>query len=223
MSVSLVVRSVRAAVFAVVCVLLAVGGHALATGGPPPVWVDAACFLPVFAASCALAGRERSLAAIGAAMLAAQSALHLAFDAVQSRAIASPPPDGGPGSAGPPGMGSAMGHGTAHGAGMSPGHGMRMAMAHTPHAMTSHAVAAHLVAALLASWCLRRGEAALWSLLRRAGALVPGLVAWWRPRTLPVRSAARRTYAPPPLPACRLLLRHALSRRGPPARIPYAT
>jgi hypothetical protein len=165
-------------------------------------------------------------------MLAAQSGLHLAFDAVQSRAIASPGSyDGGPGSAGlpgtghdmAPGMGHAMAHGMAHGSGMSQGHGMRMAMAHTPHAMTSHAVAAHLVAALLASWCLRRGEAALWSLLRRAGALVPGLVAWWRPRALPVRSAVRRTYAPPPLPAIRLLLRHALSRRGPPVRIPYAT
>ncbi|WP_234326512.1 hypothetical protein [Streptomyces sp. NRRL S-337] len=43
----------------------------------------------------------------------------------------------------------------------------------------AHAAAAHVAAALLASWWLRRGEAALWSLLRRAVALVPGLVAWW--------------------------------------------
>ena len=33
MRVSVAVRSVRAAVFAVLCVLLAAGGHALATGG----------------------------------------------------------------------------------------------------------------------------------------------------------------------------------------------
>ncbi len=44
-------------------------------------------------------------------------------------------------------------------------HGMRM---HPSHALTPHAGIAHVSAALLLTWWLRRGEAALWSLLRRA-------------------------------------------------------
>ena len=41
------VRSLRAAVFAALCVLLAAGGHTLATGTAPPVWTQAAGFVPV--------------------------------------------------------------------------------------------------------------------------------------------------------------------------------
>ncbi|MFF0027425.1 hypothetical protein ACFYS7_04330 [Streptomyces avermitilis] len=193
MNASPTVRTVRAAAFAVGCVLLAVGGHALATGAVPPVWLDVAGALPVFAAAFALGGRERSLAGIGGAMLTVQGGMHLAFDAVRPRAERMHMP------------------GTAHG----------MQMAHQPHAMTSHAVAAHLAAALLASWCLRRGEAALWSLLRKAVAFVPGLAAWWRTAPLPAYTAAARPYAPGPHRPRRTLLRHALSRRGPPAAGPY--
>ncbi|MFF7358670.1 hypothetical protein ACFZA1_39590 [Streptomyces filipinensis] len=59
MSVSLAVRSVRAAVFAVLCVLLGAGGHALATGAAPPVGVQVTAFVPVFVGGCLLGGRER--------------------------------------------------------------------------------------------------------------------------------------------------------------------
>ncbi len=188
--VSWAVRSVRAAVFAVVCVLLAVGGHTLATGVVPPVWVDVAGFLPVFAGSAALAGRERSLLGIAVAMLTVQAGLHLAFDA-----------------AGPP----------MHMPGMPQG----VQMASQPQAMTSHAIASHLAAALLASWCLRRGEAALWSLLRKAAAFVPGLAAWWRTAPLPAYARPPRPYAHPRHHLRQALLRHALSRRGPPPGSPY--
>jgi len=194
MSASPMIRSVRAAVFAVVCVLLAAGGHALATGAAPPVWLDAAGFLPVFAAASALGGRERSLAGIGGAMLAVQGGLHLAF-----------------GAAGPHGAMAAHMPGMAHG----------MNMGHHPHALTSHAAAAHITAALLASWCLRRGEDALWSLLRKAAAFVPGLAAWWRTAPLPAYADAPRPYALRPHPLRQVLLRHALSRRGPPTGSPY--
>ena len=193
MGVSWVVRSLRAAVFAVVCVLLAAGGHALTTGAVPPVWVDAACVLPVFAGSAALAGRERSLPGITVAMIAVQGGLHLAFGAAGAPRASTPMP------------------------GMSDG----MRMAASSHAMTSHAVVAHLTAALLASWCLRRGEAALWSLLRRAAAFVPGITAWWHAAPLPA-------YTRPPRPRThgrrlirQMLLRHSLSRRGPPLAAPY--
>jgi len=194
MGVSWAVRSLRAAVFAVVCVLLAAGGHTLSTGAVPPVWVDAACFLPVFAGSAALAGRERSLPGIAVAMLAVQGGLHLAFAAAGPSQASMRMP--------------AMSH--------------SMDMAVPSHAMTSHSVAAHLIAALLASWCLRCGEAALWSLLRRAATtFVPGLAAWWRAAPLPACARPPRPRPHGRHPILQVLLRHSLSRRGPPPSAPY--
>jgi hypothetical protein len=189
------VRSLRAAVFAALCVLLAAGGHALATGAAPPAWVQAAGCLPVFVAGWLLGGRERSLTGIGGATLAAQGGLHLAFCAV----------------------------GRAHAVPLT--HGMRMAHSHS-HALTPHATAAHITAALVMTWWLRCGEAALWSLLRWAAALVPGLAAWWK-----VRQGARSACFVPGFgcraagevrPLRQALLRHALHRRGPPLGTPYA-
>jgi hypothetical protein len=191
MRASLAVRSLRAAVFAVLCVLLAAGGHGLATGEAPPLWADGAGVLALFAAGCLLSGRERSLVGIGGGMLAAQAGLHLGFEAARPR------------------MSMNM-----HGAHMT-----------HQHAMTSHATAAHLAAALVATWWLRRGEAALWSLLRRAVTLVPGLAAWWRVRTGPCHAQAHWNVvcrnAAEPWPLRQVLLRHAVSRRGPPAGLVY--
>lgn len=197
MSASPAVRILRAALFAALCVTLAAAGHGLTTRAVPPTWADGTGFLVVFALSCVLCGRERSLAGIATAMLATQAGLHFAFDAIQSRAAAA--------SAMPmPGM--PMAHSGAHPL--------------TTHPLTTHSAAAHLAAAVLASWWLRRGEAALWQLLRQAVALVPALAAWWRTGS----SSAALPYPvlPPPDsagPAAlrQLLLRHAVSRRGPPA------
>ncbi|MFI6559860.1 hypothetical protein [Streptomyces sp. NPDC050534] len=195
------VRVTRAAVFAALCVLLAAGGHALATGAAPHMWVQAAGFGPVFAAGCLLAGRERSLPAIGAGTLTAQGGLHLAFDAVR------------------PHMAVPM-HGMGAMRGMS-----GMSMAHQ-HALTPHATVAHVGAAAVLTWWLRRGEAAVWSLLRRAASLVPGLAAWWRARggtwRVPDTRGAVRLGAGGPRPLRRLLLRHAVQRRGPPPGTSYA-
>jgi hypothetical protein len=203
MSASPAVRSLRAAVFAVVCVLLAATGHALAMGEMPPLWADAAGFAAVFGLGRALAGRERGLPEIGAGMLLTQAGLHFGFDAARA-ATSAPTPT------------MAMGH-MSH---MS--HIPMAGMARHPHAMTEHATLAHVVAALVASWWLRCGEAALWSLLRRTAALVPGLAAWWRDAPLPARDAdPLRAPADPVRPRRLLALRHAVSRRGPPAAIPY--
>ncbi|MEU9134747.1 hypothetical protein AB0D33_02040 [Streptomyces sp. NPDC048404] len=193
MNASPAVRSLRAAVFAVLCVLLAAGGHVLATGQAPPLWAEGAGLLAVFAAGCALGGRERSLSGIGGAMLVAQAGLHLGFEAARPRMTMNMP-------------------------------GMHMAHP-VAHALTPHATAAHVAAALLATWWLRRGEAALWSLLRRAATFVPGLAAWWRTRTgqSPVRpygEVVGRTPADPS-PLRQALLRHAVSRRGPPAGLAH--
>ncbi|MQY33481.1 hypothetical protein SRB17_14420 [Streptomyces sp. RB17] len=200
------VRGLRAAVFAAVCVLLAAAGHGLAMGDMPPLWADAGGFLVVFGLGWVLGGRERSLPGIGAAMLLAQAGLHLGFDAGHGTA----------GRADAPRMASMPGHAMA----ATHPHTASHAAAH-PH-LTAHAAAAHLLAALAASWWLRRGEAALWSLLRRAAALVPGLIAWWRDTPLPVPAGAAPCVPPDPAPPRLTLLRHAVSRRGPPAPIPYS-
>ncbi|WP_217236092.1 hypothetical protein [Streptomyces sp. AC555_RSS877] len=187
------VRGLRAAVFAALCVLLAAGGHALATGMAPPVWVQGAGFVAVFAGGCLLGGRERSLLPLGGATLAAQGGLHLAFGAARPHAVVAV-------------------------------HGTRM---HPSHALTPHAGLAHVFAALLLTWWLRRGEAALWSLLRRAVAVVPGLVAWWQVlrggRAVPVRPGGVRRAGDGPGALRRIVLRHAVRRRGPPVGLPYAT
>ncbi|KUN03336.1 hypothetical protein AQI95_22735 [Streptomyces yokosukanensis] len=204
MSASPAVRGLRAAVFAAVCVLLAAAGHGLAMGDMPPLWADAAGFLAVLALGWVLGERERSLSGIGTAMLLTQAGLHLGFDAAHR----------GTGRTAVPHMAAMPGHA------MAAMHIHTAAPAH-PH-NTVHATAAHLLAALVASWWLRRGEAALWSLLRRAATLLPGLTAWWRDTPLPAPAGrGPRVPAAPEAPRP-TLLRHTVSRRGPPAPIPYS-
>ncbi|MFD3582168.1 hypothetical protein [Streptomyces sp. NPDC058683] len=211
MNASPAVRSLRAAVFAAVCVLLAAAGHGLAMGDMPPLWADAAGFVAVFALSRALAGRERGLPEIGVGMLLTQAGLHLGFDVAHAVTPAPAPTM----TMAPMRM---HGHVMAGVAGMG---GMAQQHPHA-HALTAHATLAHVVAALVASWWLRCGEAALWSLLRRAAALVPGLAAWWRDAPLPAPAAGPlRAPAEPIRPRRLLALRHAVSRRGPPSAIPY--
>ncbi|MFI9803447.1 hypothetical protein ACIHEJ_03585 [Streptomyces sp. NPDC052301] len=203
MSASPAVRGLRAAVFAAVCVLLAAAGHGLAMGDMPPLWADGAAFGAVLALGWSLGRRERSLPGIGAAMLATQAGLHFAFAAAHRPAGPAPS--------------QAM-----HMASM-PGHTMAaMDAASMPHATAAQAAVAHLLAALLASWWLRRGEAAVWSLLRRSVALVPGLVAWWRAAPLPATAVRTLSVPAGPEPPRRPALRHAVSRRGPPPSIPYS-
>ncbi|WP_416971167.1 hypothetical protein [Streptomyces sp. 4F14] len=194
------VRGLRAAVFAAVCVLLAAGAHLVAVGETPSAGAQGLGFCVVFGAGWMLGGWERSLGGIGGATLVTQGALHLGFGAVtrDGRRMK--------------GMNMQLSPHSAH---LGPAH------LNLVHHSTPHTLAAHLLAALLTSWWLRRGEAALWSLLRWAVALVPGLVAWWRG---PVRvGGAREALRPwPYLPAPRrLLLRHAVRRRGPPGPVPY--
>lgn len=154
----------------------------------------------VFVTALLLGARERALPGILALTLGSQGALHLAFEAAGSASSTGP-----------------------HGRAMP---GMRMPVQHATlaHAAMPHMTGAHIAAALVASWWLRRGEAALWSLLRRAGTLVPGLLAWWHGPTAyaeaapdPLRSAPRGTIRPPR----QALLRHAVCRRGPPSWNPY--
>ncbi|MEU0117731.1 hypothetical protein ABZ137_29605 [Streptomyces bobili] len=208
-------RTVRAAVFAAVCVLLAALGHVLMSGDRLPWWTLGAGAAATGAAGWGLAGRERGLPLIVTVVVAAQTALHTAFSLAHPAA----------GAAGTAAMdahvGMDMGMGAVHG--------------HVPHAtdLMGHAgavadgggpssygmLAAHLLAALLCGLWLAHGERAAFRVLRAfAGRLAAPLrmlfaavpAAPERPRA---RVRRRGTDRAPRL----LLLVHAITSRGPPA------
>ncbi len=77
-------RTVRAAVFAAVCVLLAALGHVMMSGSQVPGWALAVGLTVTGAAGWCLAGRERGLPLIVTVVVAAQTALHSAFSFAQS-------------------------------------------------------------------------------------------------------------------------------------------
>ncbi|GHH69742.1 hypothetical protein GCM10017673_20700 [Streptosporangium violaceochromogenes] len=72
-------RLTRAAAFSAVCVALAAFGHLAAGGSGPRAWAVTTGGVTITAVASALAGRERSTVAIGAALTAAQLFLHELF------------------------------------------------------------------------------------------------------------------------------------------------
>jgi hypothetical protein len=220
-------RTLRAAVFAAVCVLLAALGHVLMSGRDVPVWALAGAAAVTGAAGWCLAGRERGLPSVVAVVVAAQAVLHEAFSLAGSAS-------GGSGAVGMSGMGS-MGMGSMGSMGMgSMGTGAAgmgsMDMAHmgangmdgTAYSLGGGSpslgmLAAHLLAALLCGLWLAHGEKAAFRILRAvAGRLAAPLrlllalpVTPDRPR-VPLRRR-RSDRAPRGLP-----LVHAITSRGPP-------
>ncbi len=85
-------RAVRAATFAVVCVLLAATGHVLMSGVPVPGRTISVALLSTAVAAWALAGRERGPAAVTTAAVGAQAALHTVFTLAHTVAHAPSPP-----------------------------------------------------------------------------------------------------------------------------------
>ncbi|WP_431043169.1 hypothetical protein ACQUSR_15605 [Streptomyces sp. P1-3] len=245
-------RLLRAAVFTAACVALAAGGHALASCAPVPLWTLAAGGLGVFAVVVALAGRERSLPGIAAALALGQLALHTLFglaqqgsamaqargaDGSESRVIALAAKllcESAPGR-----LDAARAHQIVTNAGIDPtAHGGAHAGAAGPAAHPSlletlppspSMVLGHLLAALAAGWLLRRGEAALWRVVRlsTAGVGVRALRAALRL----VRALRTGLLRPEPLTGVRVsradrrdelgpthtvALQHSVIRRGPP-------
>ncbi|WP_055717867.1 hypothetical protein, partial [Streptomyces torulosus] len=167
-------RTVRAAMFAAVCVLLAALGHVTMSGSPVPWWAMGTAAAATGGVGWCLAGRERGLPLIVSVVLAAQTALHSGFSLAQP---AHPAGAGGPvaggsvdgGSAGGGfGGASAMEMGSAH-----MDHTVHMGSAghmghadHTgylmdgPFTASSGMLAAHLLAALLCGLWLAYGERA---------------------------------------------------------------
>ncbi|MFC5957936.1 hypothetical protein ACFP51_26745 [Streptomyces pratens] len=235
-------RTVRAAVFAVVCVLLAALGHVLMSQTAVPGWALAAGAAATGVTAWLLAGRERGPWLVGSVAVAAQAVLHTLFAFAQ--ALVHPgPSDGGSllerglgnllmrQHAAPLSPGDGMGHGMGDGTGgEAAGTPHSVYSAHADHAAHSMAadgmsstgmLAAHLLAALVCALWLARGERAVFRILRAfAGRLfVPlrGLLLRWpappdRPRVRARRAGRDR------MPR-RLLLTHTITTRGPPAGV----
>ncbi|MHA6761730.1 hypothetical protein [Streptacidiphilus sp. PAMC 29251] len=287
-SATLDLRVLRALPFAVVCVVVSAMGHDLAGGGAVPCGTLLLGGLAVWALAAALAGRERSLRSIAAALAVGQLGLHLLFHQL---AMASGGMAGMTGStrmggmADMPGMaGMAMPTGAHAGGGSSAlaalaakllcgpggasaggasagltlppgttaaqlvaraGISPHLALASTPHlplwthtaylGLTPLMLLGHLLAAATAGWWLRRGEAAVWRVLRVSVQLTETLARVWTAplRTLLALAAgwlrgllgqlgpdAEARFRPmdgedrPPLRTAQL--RHQLTRRGPP-------
>ncbi|MBO0652435.1 hypothetical protein J1792_06410 [Streptomyces triculaminicus] len=243
-------RLIRAAVFTAVCVLLSAGGHVLASCASVPLWTLGAGFALVLAAVVPLAGRERSLPGITAFLAVGQLALHTLFGLGQRGAGTSGravPSEGhlvhfaGQLICDQRPMSAAQARRVITDAGLDPSvHPMGPAApapatggasAAFPHALLPSLpmVLGHLLAALAVGWLLRRGEAALWRLVRLSARSARDVVDAALVRALgaalvlvglraPASPAvpARRTRADDESPLRAPELRHSVIRRGPP-------
>jgi hypothetical protein len=179
-------RLLRAAVFTAVCIALSAAGHSLASCAAVPWWTLLAGFLGVFAVVAPLAGRERSLPSIAAALAGGQIALHSLFSMGAHTPSAAPAPGGDPlirfaaslvCGAGPAQLNAAEAHRIVTTAGIDPasvggGH-QHLVPAVGPHPAglagllpSLPMLLGHLLAAVATGWLLRRGEIALFRLAR---------------------------------------------------------
>ncbi|TJZ50269.1 hypothetical protein FCH28_23530 [Streptomyces piniterrae] len=182
-------RLLRAAVFTAVCVALSAAGHLAASSTAIPLWTLGVACAAVFAVAAPLAGRERSLPGIAAGLVVGQLVLHSLFALGQQRPLATAPMGGGGGVKGLSdqaaialarhvscGLGAGRldgdearrilgsgGFGAAHQ--MTGGTAPDPSMAHCLLPSLPMCLG-HLLAALALGWLLRRGEAALWRLVR---------------------------------------------------------
>ncbi|TGB05700.1 hypothetical protein E4099_19010 [Streptomyces palmae] len=222
-------RALRAAVFAAVCVLPAALGHALMSGSAVPWWMVAAGLAGTGAAAWCLSGRERGPLRVTGAAVGAQAVLHTGFAFAQSVAAGagapsarvwlatscgSPVPDHVPGQ---------VGHVHQHmaQAGM-PDPGAATAMPGMAHGHSAVGMwAAHLLVALLCGLWLSGGERAAYRLGRTLAVrlFAPALLLLAR---VPLPAGPARVRADRHRTGQRLrrlLLAHVIATRGPPPRI----
>ncbi|MEW1720571.1 hypothetical protein [Streptomyces sp. NPDC093109] len=217
-------RTVRAAVFAAVCVLLTALGHIVMSGTAVPRWALLAGAVGSGVVGWVLAGRERGFRTVLSATMAIQAVLHAGFSLAQVVAQG-PSPDGGaslverwtryllcmapmPAEHGPahhdmPGMTHDAATSLGHAAGGMPSLGMP---------------AAHLLAALLCGLWLAHGERAAFRVLRACAGRLVAPLRWALRLPTPLhrpRVRARTAHAVRTLR--QLLLVHVLTSRGPPS------
>ncbi|MET7687205.1 hypothetical protein ABZT06_04365 [Streptomyces sp. NPDC005483] len=200
-------RTVRAAVFAAVCVLLAALGHVLMSGAQVPGRTLAASLAVTGCAGWCLAGRERGLPLIVAVVVLAQTALHTAFTLTQPTAAAQ--------EVGAMHMESMhmSGMDSLDAAPMGTSSGVGALSFLVPFGM----YAAHLLAALLTGLWLAYGERAAFRILRAfAARLVAPLRLLLALPATPHRPRLRVRRARSERGPGQLLLGHAITHRGPP-------
>ncbi|MFC9239877.1 PE-PGRS family protein [Streptomyces decoyicus] len=240
-----VLRGLRAAVFAVVCVLLAALGHMAMSDAVIPAWMLLVAGVGTAAGAWCCAGRERGPLMVGLLTVGTQAALHTAFSFGQA---VSHPAGGGRSLAqqwsqawlcGAQGT-RLSGHDSArllhlvhqqmaamssmdHASRMPDMHGMEHMGGMAPtdpmpgmHGSATGMLAAHLLVALLGAGWLWGGERAAFRLVRSASArLFAPLVLVLRV-LLPEPRPAVRAARQEPRRVVRLLLAHTRSLRGPP-------
>ncbi|MDF2257048.1 hypothetical protein [Streptantibioticus ferralitis] len=206
-------RAARAALFAALCVTLSTTSHVLLSRLPLPLPTVAFAFLGMFALAYALAGRERGFWPITSLLVPLELAADTVFTTGQHTCYG---PSGGPVTGALRSFGAdVICDGGRVGTPLA-GAGLPVADPALPWLL----LAAHVAVGLLASWWLRRGEAALYQLLRATASLA------FRPLTRaatvlcayvagPARPRARRPEARAAVPVPPLLL-HSVVRRGPP-------
>ncbi len=213
--------------FAAVCVLVAAAGHTVAAGTGLPLWALTAGFGVVCAGALALTGRERSLTTITGAVLVAQTGLHGLFAWSTRPATSSLPAGSGAGAVGELSWCGPHGDPAGPPPGVQPGSLHEAAAPSTVSAIADAAIASmgtamlatHLVAALLTGWWLWRGEATVWSLLRRlAAAAANRLERLLAPFANTIVGTGRTGWRPAAagLFPLRFVLRYTIDQRGPP-------
>ncbi|GAA3547681.1 hypothetical protein GCM10022235_14270 [Kribbella ginsengisoli] len=206
----------RAALFAVVCVLLTALGHVLMSGASLPWWAIGGAFAGVWSCGWRLAACERDVVSVTAIAVAVQAVLHVGFtiaEMVGSAGAAHPQmvmPDATPVAHH---HGMAHAHEMAHVQGMGHGGGLVLGS-------MLGMFAAHLVVALLSGLWLAYGERAVFRIVRYAAQRVRASLALvdkvsaplGLPRIKPGLVFRVRTMR-------RLRLVHAIVSRGPPAGV----
>lgn len=182
-------RLTRAALFAVVCVVLSTAGHTFASGDTVPVSAMAAGWFAVFALAALLAGRERTLPGIAGVLLGGQLVLHTLFSLGQWHRGHAPGlsqleliagrllcgtgagTDAGDTAAQSLAVSQQAAHAAHHAPQLSPGAADAAQAGGGMCAAVSSSLPmllGHVAAALIAGWLLHRGELALWSLTQLA-------------------------------------------------------
>jgi hypothetical protein len=207
-------RTLRAALFAALCVVLSATSHILLSHSPLPLSTVAGVFLGVFAVAYGLGGRERGFLAIAAFLVPLELASDTLFNAGQRTCYG---PGGGPVTGSWRSLNEALAcHGGSVGDSLAGG----AVTVAPPQGFTASPwllLAAHIAVGLLASLALRRGEAWLHRTLRTV--FRPLFAAFAALTAAAPRRPVRHTGRPAaPAPALPLLL-HSVVRRGPPCPV----
>lgn len=211
----------RAAVFAVLSVLLSAGGHLAVTGRPLPVVTLLVAGAAVLGLALLLTGGERRYAQIAGLLVPVELALNALFNSAQEQCATAP----GAAAGGWPGL-LVCGGGSVR-----PGL-LGVAAQHPAQSLAALAagqilllLALHTFVALLAAAWLWRGEVATFVVLRAAAVLSrTGLATLLALLTAPSPAPLPPTWRVPPLerprPGPQDVLRRTAPRRGPPVLAP---